>query len=123
MSPFKAGLLAIVLVVVGAYFAYTQANPFADPYEFSASFNTVNNLAPDSPVRIAGVEVGTVKTVEAIEGGGDGRDRDDGDRGARAPDPRGRRAQDPPAHLPRGQRVRGPGARQPVGADARLPAA
>jgi virulence factor Mce-like protein len=72
MSPFKAGLLAIVLVVVGAYFAYTQANPFADPYEFSASFNTVNNLAPDSPVRIAGVEVGTVKTVEAIEGGGDG---------------------------------------------------
>ena len=72
MSPFKAGLLAIVLVVVGTYFAYTKANPFADPYEFSASFNTVNNLQADSEVRIAGVEVGTVKTVEPIEGGGDG---------------------------------------------------
>ncbi len=72
MTPFKAGLVALVLVVVGTYFAYTQANPFADAFELKAAFNTVNNLQPDSPVRIAGVEVGAVKEVAPMEDGGDG---------------------------------------------------
>jgi phospholipid/cholesterol/gamma-HCH transport system substrate-binding protein len=72
MSPFRAGLLAIVLIVVASYFAYTQANPFENPFELNATFNTVNNLQPDAPVRIAGVEVGVVKSVEALPGGEDG---------------------------------------------------
>jgi hypothetical protein len=72
MTPFKAGLVALVLVVVGTYFAYTQANPFADAFELKAAFNTVNNLQADSPVRIAGVEVGLVKEVAPMEDGGDG---------------------------------------------------
>jgi len=69
MSPFRAGLLVIVLIVVASYFAFTQANPFADPYKLTATFNTANDLQPDSPVRIAGVEVGTVKSVEPVAGG------------------------------------------------------
>lgn len=68
ISPFKAGLIAIILTVVGSYFAYTQANPFADKYEFSAAFHTSNNLAADAPVRIAGVDVGVVTSVERIPG-------------------------------------------------------
>ncbi len=72
MSPFRAGLIAVVLIVVASYFAYTQANPFANPYELEAQFNTVNNLQPDAPVRIAGVEVGIVKSVEPLPGGEDG---------------------------------------------------
>ncbi len=68
ISPFKAGLIAIVLTVLGAYFAYTQANPFADKYEFSAAFHTTNNLKTESPVRIAGVDVGIVTRVERIPG-------------------------------------------------------
>jgi ABC-type transporter Mla subunit MlaD len=72
MSPFRAGLLAIVLVLVATYFAYTQANPFANPFELQATFNTANNLQPDAPVRIAGVDVGIVKKVEALPGGEDG---------------------------------------------------
>ena len=69
MSPFTAGLIAIVLIAVGTFFGFTKANPFANPYELTAVFETANNLKPDSPVRIAGVEVGKVKKVEAVDRG------------------------------------------------------
>jgi phospholipid/cholesterol/gamma-HCH transport system substrate-binding protein len=69
MSNFRAGLLALVLVGLFAYFGFTKANPFANPYEFHAVFNDVNNLKPKSPVRIAGVDVGKVKRVEPVEEG------------------------------------------------------
>ena len=63
MSPFRAGLLAIIVVAVAAYFAFSQTNPFSKPYHVTAYFKNVNNLQPNSPVRIAGVEVGKVKSV------------------------------------------------------------
>jgi ABC-type transporter Mla subunit MlaD len=68
MSPLRAGILALVLIGVFAYFGFTKANPFANPYEFDAVFRTANNLKPNSPVRIAGVDVGKVKSVEAVDG-------------------------------------------------------
>ncbi len=52
-----------------AYFGFSKANPFANPYEFKAVFNDVNNLKPRSPVRIAGVEVGKVVKIEPITDG------------------------------------------------------
>jgi phospholipid/cholesterol/gamma-HCH transport system substrate-binding protein len=69
MSPFRAGVLALVLVGLFTYFGFTKANPFANPYEFKAVFNDVNNLKPKSPVRIAGVEVGKVLKVEPVTDG------------------------------------------------------
>jgi virulence factor Mce-like protein len=66
ISPFKAGAISIAVVVVFCYFAYTQANPFANPYEFSAVFQSANNLKGDAVVRIAGVNVGKVTKVEPI---------------------------------------------------------
>jgi phospholipid/cholesterol/gamma-HCH transport system substrate-binding protein len=69
MSPVRAGILALVLVGLFAYFGFTKANPFANPYEFKAVFNDVNNLKPKSPVRIAGVEVGKVLKVEPVTEG------------------------------------------------------
>ena len=69
MSPFRAGILALVLVGLLSYFGFTKANPFANPYEFKAVFNDVNNLKPKSPVRIAGVEVGKVVKVEPVTDG------------------------------------------------------
>src|SRR5215218_2881858 len=69
MSPFRAGILALVVVGLFAYFGFTKANPFANPYEFHAVFNDVNNLKPKSPVRIAGVEVGKVVKVEPVTHG------------------------------------------------------
>ncbi|MGI8512277.1 MAG: MlaD family protein, partial [Solirubrobacteraceae bacterium] len=66
MPRFKAGLITVVLIVVATYFGFTKANPFSHPYRLQASFKTVNNLKPNSPVRIAGIEVGKVKKVEPI---------------------------------------------------------
>ncbi|HZB06779.1 MAG TPA: MlaD family protein [Thermoleophilaceae bacterium] len=70
MSVFKAGVLAITVIVLLAYFGFTKANPFANPYELKALFRDVENLKVRSPVRIAGVEVGKVTKVESKEGGG-----------------------------------------------------
>jgi phospholipid/cholesterol/gamma-HCH transport system substrate-binding protein len=69
MSPFRAGVLAVVVIGLFAYFGFSKANPFSNPYEFKAVFNDVNNLKPRSPVRIAGVEVGKVTKVEPVEEG------------------------------------------------------
>lgn len=66
MSPFKAGIVAIVLIALFGYFGFTKANPFANPYELKAVFQTANNLKPRSPVRIAGVEIGKVTRVEPM---------------------------------------------------------
>ena len=69
LSPFRAGVLALVVVCLLTYFGFSKANPFANPYEFKAVFNDVNNLKPKSPVRIAGVEVGKVLKVEPVNEG------------------------------------------------------
>jgi phospholipid/cholesterol/gamma-HCH transport system substrate-binding protein len=70
VSVFKAGVLAITVIVLLAFFGFTKANPFANPYELKAMFRDVENLKPRSPVRIAGVDVGKVTKVEPKEGGG-----------------------------------------------------
>ena len=69
MTPFKAGVLAITTIVLLAYFGFSKANPFANPYELKAMFRDVQNLKPRSPVRMAGVEVGKVTKVEPKDGG------------------------------------------------------
>jgi phospholipid/cholesterol/gamma-HCH transport system substrate-binding protein len=69
MTPFRAGVIAIVVLALFAYFGFSKSNPFSNPYEFKAVFNDVNNLKPKSPVRIAGVEVGKVMKVEPVESG------------------------------------------------------
>jgi virulence factor Mce-like protein len=63
MSPFAAGLLAIVVAAVAFYFAFSQQNPFEKPYHVTAYFKNANNIKPNAAVRIAGVEVGKVKSV------------------------------------------------------------
>ena len=55
MSKLRAGILALAVIGVFAFFGFTKANPFANPYELNAVFDNVNNLKPRSPVRIAGV--------------------------------------------------------------------
>lgn len=69
MSPFKAGLIAIVLIAIGTYFGFSKANPFASPFKLKAIVRTANNLTPNSPVRIAGVNVGKVDSVKGLPGG------------------------------------------------------
>lgn len=75
MSRFTAGLIAVGLIAVAAFFAFSKNNPFSAPYKLTAVFETANNLKPNSPVRIAGVEVGKVKKVEALTGRDNGAAR------------------------------------------------
>jgi len=71
MSPVKAGGIAALIIFVAVAFAFTAYNPLHRPFQFTATFKSANNLQPNSPVRIAGVEVGKVKKVEPIpEGNG-----------------------------------------------------
>ena len=65
MSAFRAGVLALVVIVVAGYFGFTKANPFANPYELNAVVRDAQNLKRGAPVRIAGVEVGKVTKIEA----------------------------------------------------------
>jgi phospholipid/cholesterol/gamma-HCH transport system substrate-binding protein len=57
-------MAAIVVIVVGSYFGFTKANPLADHFELSAAFRTANDIKAGSAVRIAGVNVGKVESVE-----------------------------------------------------------
>jgi virulence factor Mce-like protein len=66
---FQAGLLTLAVVVVGTYFAFTKSIPFQGHYTVKAAFKSANNIRPNSHVRIAGVTVGKVTSVEHLGGG------------------------------------------------------
>jgi phospholipid/cholesterol/gamma-HCH transport system substrate-binding protein len=68
MSPFAAGLILLVLVVIGTYFAFSQQLPFRHPYKLDAVFRSGVNLRQGSPVRIAGVTVGKVTGIGHYRG-------------------------------------------------------
>jgi virulence factor Mce-like protein len=59
-----AGIAMIVAVVVGTYLAFAGRAPWQTDYEIKAVVSSANELGTRSPVRIAGVNVGTVKNVE-----------------------------------------------------------
>jgi phospholipid/cholesterol/gamma-HCH transport system substrate-binding protein len=58
------GLILVVLIAVGSVLAYTKKLPFTHGYQVKAVFTTAENIRPKSPVRIAGVNVGEVTSVE-----------------------------------------------------------
>jgi phospholipid/cholesterol/gamma-HCH transport system substrate-binding protein len=68
VSPFGAGMIALVVVAIALYAAFVHNYPWSNPYELKATFANANNLAPNSPVRIAGVTVGKVTNIETKEG-------------------------------------------------------
>ena len=109
-SPFTVGLIALIVILILVFLGFTKDIPFTRPYQVKAVFQSSNSLRPDSPVRIAGVEVGKVKKVDG-GGGHRRRGRDDVDQQVRPAAARGRDGEDPPAHLPRGQLLRRPAAR------------
>jgi phospholipid/cholesterol/gamma-HCH transport system substrate-binding protein len=71
----RNGLILIALVVIGTYLAWTKSLPFGNPYELHAIFKNAANIRKDSPVRIAGVNVGKVESVNSVCA--DGRVADD----------------------------------------------
>jgi phospholipid/cholesterol/gamma-HCH transport system substrate-binding protein len=60
------GAAIVVLLLLGSYVAFTKQIPFMGPdYELRATFENAATLRSDAPVRIAGVNVGRVESVEA----------------------------------------------------------
>lgn len=62
-SRFRIGLIALIVLVIPVYLAFAKDIPFTSGYRVTAVFESANNLRPGSPVRIAGVNVGKVKSV------------------------------------------------------------
>jgi len=67
-SPFVVGLVALVVICVGTYFGFAKDLPFTRDFRVRAVFESANSIRPDSPVRIAGVNVGRVTRVERQAG-------------------------------------------------------
>jgi phospholipid/cholesterol/gamma-HCH transport system substrate-binding protein len=70
LSNFAAGMLALVLTVVVTYLGFTKAIPFQHHYTIHAAFNSANNISKNSPVRIAGINVGKVTGVHSLKSTG-----------------------------------------------------
>jgi phospholipid/cholesterol/gamma-HCH transport system substrate-binding protein len=60
------GLVLVVVLAIASLLAFTKQLPFGNPYEVSVVFSSAQNVRPDSPVRIAGVEVGKVTEIEHL---------------------------------------------------------
>jgi phospholipid/cholesterol/gamma-HCH transport system substrate-binding protein len=67
-SPFQVGLIALVLILVVSFLAFTKDIPFTKPYELKARFENAPPIQRGQAVRIAGVEVGKVAKVESVSG-------------------------------------------------------
>ena len=66
ISPWVFGLIILIIIGVLSVLAYTKDLPFTSHgYEVTATFENATTLRADSPVRIAGVNVGKVTSVEA----------------------------------------------------------
>jgi phospholipid/cholesterol/gamma-HCH transport system substrate-binding protein len=66
LSNFQFGLITLAVIAVGTYFGFTKAIPFEHHFTIKAAFKSANNIAPNSPVRIAGVNVGKVTDIEPM---------------------------------------------------------
>jgi ABC-type transporter Mla subunit MlaD len=66
LPNWAVGLILIVVIVAAALFAYTKKLPWSHTYTVKAVFSTSQNIAVNSPVRIAGVNVGKVSAVSHL---------------------------------------------------------
>lgn len=71
-SNFAWGLAALIVIVPLVYLGFTKAIPFRHHFELKAAFRNANDVRRGSPVRIAGVNVGKVTSVDHLPGGGNG---------------------------------------------------
>jgi ABC-type transporter Mla subunit MlaD len=67
-SAFQAGLIAIVVIVIAVFFAFTKDIPFTKGFELKATFENSPPIQKNQAVRIAGVNVGKVAKVEPVGG-------------------------------------------------------
>jgi phospholipid/cholesterol/gamma-HCH transport system substrate-binding protein len=69
VSNLAAGAIAAVVILAVCYLVFGGSIPFSgSPFELRAAFTVETQLHLGSPVRIAGVDVGTVTAVQRVSG-------------------------------------------------------
>jgi virulence factor Mce-like protein len=63
-NPFTVGALTLLVVVIITYLGFTKHIPFTHGFRLNAVFESANSIRLNSPVRIAGVNVGKVTNVQ-----------------------------------------------------------
>ncbi|MDX6667817.1 MAG: phospholipid/cholesterol/gamma-HCH transport system substrate-binding protein, partial [Solirubrobacteraceae bacterium] len=63
MNTLMAGAIVIGLAVIGTYFGFSKHIPFTHGFRVKAVFQSAVSIRKNSPVRIAGVNVGKVKGI------------------------------------------------------------
>ena len=63
MNPVTAGAIVLVIVVIAVYFGFTKHIPFTHGYRIKGVFTSAVSIRKNSPVRIAGVNVGKVTGI------------------------------------------------------------
>ena len=66
LSPFAAGAIVVAVVAIVTYLVFTNDVPFTRPFQVKVVVRDAQNIQPRSPVRIAGVNVGQVKSVKRV---------------------------------------------------------
>jgi len=67
-AAFRIGAGVLVVAAVVTYFGFTKHIPFTHGFRVRAVFTSANSIRKNSPVRIAGVNVGKVKGIERQPG-------------------------------------------------------
>jgi phospholipid/cholesterol/gamma-HCH transport system substrate-binding protein len=68
-NPVTVGLGVLLIAAIVVYAGFSKHVPFTHGFRVKAVFENANNVRPNSPVRIAGVNIGKVKKVQAYKGG------------------------------------------------------
>src|SRR5260370_42104204 len=64
VHPLAVAAISILVIVFVTYYAFAQQVPFiSNPFQLHALVNNSVAVRQDSPVRIAGIDVGTVQNV------------------------------------------------------------
>ncbi len=66
LPNWAVGLVLIVVISVASFLAYTKKLPWSHTFTVHAVFTTSQNINTNSPVRIAGVNVGKVTGIEHL---------------------------------------------------------
>jgi phospholipid/cholesterol/gamma-HCH transport system substrate-binding protein len=68
VTTFQAGLIAVLVIAIATYLAFSKDIPFTKPFELKAAFENSPPIQKNQAVRIAGVDVGKVAKVEPVGG-------------------------------------------------------
>jgi phospholipid/cholesterol/gamma-HCH transport system substrate-binding protein len=65
-NPVRFGIVLLVVTAIVVYFGFTKHIPYKHGFRLKGVFSTAVNISPKSPVRVAGVLVGKVSSIERV---------------------------------------------------------